>query len=226
MKVLILCGGKGLRIKDSFENTPKPLISIHGKPLLRYIIEIYKKHEINNFILLVGDNGSEFIDFADSYKEANITILQTGKDTPTGGRILRAKKLLNNEPFFLTYGDGVSDIDITSLLSFHLNHKLTASLTAVKPVLPFGLLNIDDQNLITSFDEKPILDQYVNGGFFILNPSIFDILDDNSDFENEILPMLSENRQLCAFLHNGFWKNMDTYKDFKILESISFNKIL
>lgn len=226
MKVLILCGGNGLRIKGNFHNIPKPLIPIHGKPLLSHIIEIYKKHSFNDFVLLIGKNKSKFVEFALSNKDVNITILQTGINTPTGGRILKSKHLIDGKSFFLTYGDGISDVDLTALLAFHNNHKLTATLTAVKPQLPFGLLTINNQDRITSFNEKPILDNFINGGFFVLNSEIFEILDENSDFENEILPILTEKKQLCAFTHNGFWKNMDTYKDYLALEKMSLNKVL
>lgn len=226
MKVLILCGGDGLRIKGNFNDIPKPLIPINGKPLLSYIIELYQKYSFKDFILLVGNNSSKFKNFAESHKNLNINVLETGLKTSTGGRILRAKNLLGNAPFFLTYGDGVSDVDINLLLKFHLKHKLIATLTAVKPQLPFGLLKVDVSNKVNSFEEKPVLEHFVNGGFFVLNKEIFDFLNDDSDFENEILPQLSRSGQLCAFSHSGFWRNMDTYKDYLALEEIPLEKTL
>lgn len=226
MKTLILCGGNGLRIKGIFNDVPKPLIPIQGKPLLSYIIEIYKKYNFNDFILLVGDNLTKFQEFKALHKDVNITVLETGLNTPTGERILKAKDLLDDSPFFLTYGDGISNIDISSLLKFHKSHNLMASLTAVKPQLPYGLLNIDANHLVTSFVEKPTLDQFVNGGFFVINPEVFDLLCENSDFENDVLPLLSKNGQLCAYPHTGFWKSIDTYKDYLALEELSLENSL
>lgn len=226
MTTLILCGGHGLRIKGYFNDVPKPLILVQGKPLLEYIIDGYKKFGVNHFVLLVGKNESLFCDFAKNYSNTNIKIevLQTGRDTPTGGRIKKAENLVQSETFFLTYGDGISNIDFVKQLHFHRQHKKTATLTAVKPQLPFGLLEVDDTFTVRSFTEKPVLEKSVNGGFFILNKKIFSLLNENSDFEQEILPLLAENNQLKAFIHNGFWKNMDTYKDYLLLEDLELKK--
>lgn len=228
MVVLILCGGQGLRIKGHFNETPKPLIKIQGKSLLTYIIDHYKSYGINHFILLVGDNEQEFIEFSkeNSCENTSIEVLQTGVDTNTGGRIKKAEHLLNNiDHFFLTYGDGIANINFEKQLKFHKDHGKIATLTAVKPQLPFGLLKFGLNDSVESFIEKPIIDEYINGGFFVLSKKIFSYLKDDSDFEDEILPQLSDQHQLNAYKHSGVWKNMDTYKDFLFLD-LNINKLL
>jgi glucose-1-phosphate cytidylyltransferase len=228
-KSLVLCGGCGQRMKGNFDNIPKPLILINGKSLLENIINQYVKFGIEEFVLLVGANENLFIDFANNYHNKNIKIhvLQTGKDTPTGGRIKKAKGILSdNEYFYLTYGDGIANVNIAQQLNFHKNHGKTATITAVNPQLPFGLLELDEDNNVTSFVEKPILEKRINGGFFILNKSVFEYLDESSDFEFDILPKLSAENQLKAYMHNGFWKNIDTYKDYLYLETDDYLKDL
>lgn len=221
MPVVILCGGSGLRMKWNFENIPKPLIPLRDKPILEYIIDQYYKFGINEVFLLVGLNEELFIEFANQFpnKHIKIHVIQTGADTPTGARIKRAHAYLKNHTYFyLTYGDGIGDIDLKEELQFHQKHGKLATLTAVRPQLPFGLLKIDSENSIFSFIEKPILEDRINCGFFILNTQIFRHLDENSDFEIDILPQLSNLGELKAYLHNGFWKNIDTYKDYVLIQ--------
>lgn len=227
--LIVLCGGHGLRIRKHFDDLPKPLIVIHNKPLLQYIIDWYVKHGVKKIILLVGNNENLYIEFSNNFQNDNIEILvlQTGLNTNTGGRIKKAESLLENlDSFFISYGDGIANINIEEQWKFHRAHGKIATLTAIKPVLPYGLLNINEHSNVDSFIEKPILNQYINGGYFICNKEVFKYLNENSDFEKEILYQLSQNSQLNAFIHKGFWKSMDTYKDYTELNDFDLEKKL
>lgn len=222
LKVAILCGGQGLRLKGYFDNLPKSLIPLNGKPLLAHIIEKYVQFGINRFVILVGSNQQLFEKFAQQYSTLaeSIEIIQTGENTPTGGRLKIAEKHLNQSPFFLlTYGDGISTIDFKQQIDFHLNHSKCITLTAVHPQLPFGLLQLDEDDTVETFVEKPQLQQRINGGFFVINKSIFNTLSNKSDFEKDVLPDLCIKKEVKAFKHDGFWKNFDTYKDFVEMNS-------
>lgn len=223
-----MCGGHGLRLKGNFGDTPKPLVSLQGKPLLCYIIEHYRRYGVHEFILLVGENEREFQAFARSFSGNGLTIdvLQTGSDTPTGGRIKRVEPILEGEErFFVTYGDGVSDIDIEALLARHRSSGKLVTLTAVRPTLPFGLVRLNEQNLVTSFVEKPVIDEWINAGFFVLERAALEHIQSDSDFENDVLPALSTRRDLVAYTHTGFWRSMDTYKDYLALDKLDLSDI-
>ncbi len=225
--VVILCGGFGLRIRGQFEDVPKPLIPIHGKELLLHIIHRFSEQGFSDFLLLVGNNEDQFVDFAqrNSNEAISISVLQTGSETPTGGRLKKAEHLLENlSSFILTYGDGLANIDFDKLLSFHQNHSRIATLTAVKPTLQYGVLSMDEDGLVNSFIEKPILETYINGGFFVLNNAVFSYLHENSDFETEVLVELSKSKELVAYKYHGFWKSMDTYKDYLSLNELIENR--
>lgn len=217
MKALILCGGQGLRIKGNFGETPKPLVMVKGRPIVAHIIDHYRAFGVTELILLVGDNESEFHKFAGSYAESDCTIrvLQTGSLTPTGGRLFQALSLLgDDEVVFATYGDGISDVDIASLLDTHRASGKKVTLTAVHPMLPFGLLLLNDGNEVVSFREKPIMDQWTNGGFFVIDRSVLEGMNTELDFETQVLPELALEGELGVYCHRGFWKSMDTYKDY------------
>lgn len=219
LRTILLCGGENLRLKGHFD-LPKPLLKIKGKTVLTYIIEHYSFYGIKDFILLVGNNEHLYQEYVQTMPNVNIQVIQTGENTPTGGRLFQVKKLLQGEKtFFLTYGDGISNINIQSLLEYHQKFNKTATLTAVQPHLPYGLLNMGEDNEVHSFQEKPKMKEYINGGFFVLNPNVFDYLTENSDFETETLPKLAKNNELIAFRHHGFWKSLDTYKDYVYLEN-------
>lgn len=223
MKTLILCGGLGLRIKGSFDDVPKPLIAVQGRPLLAFILDGYVASGFRDFVLLVGQGESLFRDFASTEAGAGVSIevLPTGLDTPTGGRLKRALPLLTGEDrVFVTYGDGISNVDFGELLRVHRASGRGATLTAVRPQLPFGLLEVDNDGAVSSFLEKPVMSQYTNGGFFVLEREILAALSDDSDFETGTLPDLARRGELGAYLHPGFWKNMDTYKDYMSLSTI------
>lgn len=239
MKVVILAGGLGTRLGEETGIRPKPMIEIGGKPILWHIMKIYSHYGYNEFVILCGykheyikeyfanyymNTCDVTIDLANNSVEEHknlvepwkVTLLYTGADTQTAGRIKKAQKYLNNERFMLTYGDGIANIDIPALLHSHKQAGTIASLTAVQPEGRFGLLSIENNNIISSFQEKPKNnDGWINGGFFVLEPEIFNYIpdDDFCAFEQEPLRKLVADKQLNAYKHNGFWRPMDMLKD-------------
>lgn len=245
MKVVILAGGYGTRFSEETDLKPKPMIEIGGKPILWHIMKIYSHYGFNDFIICLGYKGyiikeyfmNYFIHMSDlkvnlaqgsfealnSYSENwSVTMVDTGLDTMTGGRIKRIRRYLNNEPFLLTYGDGVADINIRELIKFHESQGKAATITAVQPTGRFGAIDISDNNMVNSFYEKPAGDGgWVNGGFFVLQPEIFDyIAGDETTWEREPLEKLAVENKLAAYKHDGFWKPMDTLRDKRELEAL------
>jgi glucose-1-phosphate cytidylyltransferase len=217
MKAMILCGGQGLRLKGNFGDTPKPLVPVQGMPILSYIIQHYHGYGVSEFLLLVGDNKSCFERFKKQYDRTDIVIdvLQTGSQTPTGGRLMKGLSALKGENrVLMTYGDGLANVDVDALLAKHQDLGKLVTLTAIQPQLPFGMIAFDTNDVVTSFVEKPRMEQFISGGFFVVERAILERLSEDSDFENEILPALAANGDLCAYVHTGFWKSMDTYKDY------------
>ena len=216
MKTVILCGGYGTRLSEETVIKPKPMVKIGNKPILEHIMNIYKYYGYNQFILALGYKSEYIKKFYKNKK--NIELVYTGKDTKTGGRLLRLKNYLKNEKtFMLTYGDGVSNINIKNAVRFHKNHGKIATITAVRPPVRFGELKIS-RNKVKSFKEKPQVGQgWINGGFFIFNNKVLNFIkDDQTMLEKEPLEKLTKTGQLMAFEHKGFWKCMDTMRD-KIL---------
>ncbi len=246
MKVVILAGGLGTRISEESHLVPKPMIEIGEKPILWHIMKYYLSFGYNEFIICCGCKQyviKEF--FADYYlhmsdvtfdfKAENkmivhinntepwkVTLIDTGLNTMTGGRIKRVKDYIGNESFMLTYGDGVADVNIKELIDFHKSHGKIATITAIQPGGRFGMLNIDDNEGINSFKEKPKEDGgWINGGFMVLNPEIIDYIDgDSTPFEKKPLETVASEGQLKAFLHYGFWQCMDTMRDKELLEKL------
>jgi glucose-1-phosphate cytidylyltransferase len=241
MKAVILAGGRGTRLAEETTLKPKPLVEANGRPLIWHIMQNYSRHGISEFIVLSGYKGQQIreyfanfwlhqadltFDLSTSNQEIlkvrglpwKVTVLDTGIDTNTGGRIARLKGLLE-EDFLLTYGDGVSDIDIEGLLSSHRKSNNVATLTAVQPPARFGALNLSG-NQVVSFQEKPEGDgAWVNGGFFALTPKIFDYLGgDNSSLEIDALPKVASDGKLGFYKHSGFWQPVDTIRDLQRLE--------
>ena len=220
MKVVILAGGKGTRISEYTKLIPKPMIKIKKYPLIFHIMKIYAKQGFKDFIIATGYK-SEVIEkfFKKKINDWSVKIVPTGLETMTGGRIKRLKKHLNNERFFLTYGDGISNLNIKKLLNFHLKSKSTVTLTAVRPPARFGAIKIKG-NKVTVFREKSSLDEgWINGGFFVMEKEIFKYLkNDKTYLEREPLSILGKKRKLSAFKHNDFWQCMDTLRDKEILE--------
>ena len=216
MKTVILCGGYGTRLSEETIIKPKPMVKIGDKPILEHIMNIYKYYGYNQFVLALGYKSEYIKKFYKNKK--NIELVYTGKDTKTGGRLLRLKNYLKNEKtFMLTYGDGVSNINIKKAVRFHMNHGKIATITAVRPPVRFGELKIS-RNKVKSFKEKPQVGQgWINGGFFIFNNKVLNFIkDDQTMLEKEPLEKLTKTGQLMAFEHKGFWKCMDTMRD-KIL---------
>ena len=245
MKAVILAGGLGTRISEETSTRPKPMVEIGGKPILWHIMKMYSAHGVNDFIICCGYKGymiKEYFanyflhmsdvtfDMADGnamkvhqqYAEPwKVTLIDTGENSMTGGRLKRITKYLDNEDFCLTYGDGVGDVDLTKLIKFHKSHGKKATVTAVQPAGRFGSLNIQGSS-VQSFIEKPVGDgSKVNGGFFVLSPSVIDLIaGDGTSLEREPLESLSRSNQLQAFSHNGFWQPMDTMRDKQNLEEL------
>tara|TARA_B100000809_G_scaffold93253_1_gene91875 strand:- start:256 stop:969 length:714 start_codon:yes stop_codon:yes gene_type:complete len=227
MKVVILAGGYGTRLAEYTSDIPKPLVKIGNEPILTHIMRFFSSFGFNSFIIAAGYKQKVIFDY---YKDSirlqkefpNLKIVNTGKDTMTGGRILKLKHYFNeNENFFMTYGDGLSDVDLNKLKKFHDSHGKIATVTAVHPPVRFGELEITNDR-VTNFEEKPQAKAgWINGGFFILNYKVFDyIKDDTTMFEKQPMTKLANQGKLMAFKHNGFWKCMDTLRDKIILDKM------
>ncbi|EUJ10051.1 glucose-1-phosphate cytidylyltransferase [Methylophilaceae bacterium 11] len=245
MKAVILAGGLGTRISEETHLKPKPMIEIGGKPILWHIMKLYSAHGINDFIVCCGYKGYVIKEYFANYflhmsdvtfdmvnnnmqvhqrnaEPWRVTLVDTGEDTLTGGRLKRVASYLKDEnAFCFTYGDGVANIDIKAQISFHQNHKKLATVTAVQPPGRYGALNMNGQ-LVTGFTEKPRGDGgWINGGFFILSPKCIDyISNDQTSWEAEPLTNLAKNDELMAFTHSGFWQPMDTLRDKNLLEEL------
>jgi len=244
MKAVILAGGLGTRISEETLVKPKPLIEIGGMPILWHIMKTYSHYGINDFIICCGYKGYMIKEYFANYSlhmsdvtfdlqknEINVhhktvepwkvTLVDTGLGTMTGGRLKKIKNYLDDETFCFTYGDGLSDIKINELINFHKNQKTLATVTAVRPPARFGSMKIE-KNIVTKFQEKPFGDgNWINGGFFVLEPKVIDyIFDDNTSWELEPLEKLSQENQLSAFKHNGFWQPIDTLMERNQLEEM------
>jgi glucose-1-phosphate cytidylyltransferase len=244
MKTVILCGGKGSRLKEETEFKPKPLICVGGKPILWHIMKIYSHYGFNDFILALGYKGemlkdyflrhkqfcqdfclnleSQKIDYLDNQtkEDWNIVFADTGEETLTGGRIHKLKKYLENEDrFMVTYGDGLADIDLKKLLDFHQKTARFATITGGHPSSKYGLIETADDRAIVSFRQKPVLGEYVNIGFMIFEKKIFDYLGEDRMIE-DIFPKIAQDRQIAMYQHEGFFHAMDTYRDYEDLNKM------
>ena len=244
MKAVILAGGLGSRISEETHLKPKPLIEIGDKPILWHIMKIFSSHNVNDFVICCGYKGYQIKEYFANYflhtsdvtfdmknnsmevhhkfaEPWKVTLVDTGLNTMTGGRLKRIKEYVQNERFCFTYGDGVSDVDISKLIEFHKQNKTIATVTAVQPPGRFGTLDITETK-ITNFKEKPAGDgNWINGGFFILEPTVFDYLkDDTTVWEREPLERLAKENQLSAFKHDGFWQPLDTLRDKNYLDEL------
>ena len=246
MKVVILAGGRGTRINEESQFKPKPMIEIGGMPILWHIMKTYSCYGFNEFIICAGYKqeiiknwfNNYFINRSDitfDYTDNNkiiihnnivepwkVTIVDTGLETMTGGRIKRIKKYLDNEPFMVTYGDGVCDVDINKLTNFHRKNKKIATLTAVKQTQDKGALDIAENNSVRSFREKNINDgMLINAGYMVFDPKIFDyIKNDKTVLEKDVLEKLAKEKQLMSYVHNGFWQCMDNIREKELLERL------
>jgi len=229
MKIVILCGGKGTRLSEETIKIPKPMVKIGTKPILIHIMNFYKLYGFNDFILAVGYKQNIIRDYFKKNKNFKmVRVVNTGQNTLTGGRLLRLKKYFNkNENFMLTYGDGVTNLNLKNLIKFHRKNNKIATVTAVKPPVKFGELKIK-KSLVKQFEEKPQSSAgWINGGFFVLNSKIFKyIKNDSTMLEREPLKKLVKLKQLVAYKHSGFWKCMDTLRDKILLNQILKKKKL
>jgi len=228
MKVVILAGGFGTRLSEYTKTIPKPMINIDGKPLLLHIMKFYAKHGFKNFYIALGYRGKIIKKFFNKkFFDWDINLIETGKNTMTGGRLKRLKKYVGNETFMMTYGDGLSNVNLKKLLKFHKKNKKLVTLTAVRPPARFGALKLKGHN-VNYFKEKSQLDEgWINGGFFVMEPKFLKFMkNDNTYLEREPLEQMTKKRQLMAFKHEGFWQCMDTKRDKdklgKILKSKKF----
>jgi len=221
MKVVILAGGLGTRISEYTKTIPKPIIKINNKPILRLIMEHYKKYGFNNFYIALGYKGNVIRKYFENHtvKGCKINLINTGSKTMTGGRLKRLKKYLKSERFMLTYGDGVSNLNLKKLLNFHKKNKKLVTLTAVRPPARFGAIKIKG-NQVNYFKEKSKLDEgWINGGFFVIEPKFLKLIKNDSTFlEKEPLENVAKKNQLMAFKHYDFWQCMDTKRDKENLE--------
>ncbi|MGB7604155.1 MAG: sugar phosphate nucleotidyltransferase [Lutisporaceae bacterium] len=241
--MLILCGGKGLRMKEFTADSPKPMALVDKKPLLWHIMKLFCYYGYNDFILLLGYksevikeyfmdyvwkkssfildniNGTTDIQLLENTEPWRITFLETGEDTMTGGRVKQAEAYIGQDDCFLTYGDGIADIDINKLYEFHKTKGKLATVTGIQKDSQYGFINIDD-DIAASFTEKPKLDGIINGGFFVLSREAFKYIDDNRDciLERQPLNRLVDDRQLAVYQHKGYWAAADTMKDLEVIE--------
>jgi len=245
MKIVILAGGLGTRLSEETVVKPKPMVEIGGQPILWHIMKIYAHYGFNEFVICLGYKGYMIKEYFTNYfyhmsditvdlqrnkveihkNEAEpwkVTLVDTGDDTMTGGRIKRVERYIGDERFMLTYGDGVSDLDIGDLVKHHERNKKLATLTAIRPAGRFGALNISPNGMVNRFIEKPRGDgDYVNGGFFVLEPKVFDYIDgDSTIWEKGPLERLASEGQLSAYRYDGFWAPMDTLRDKQYLENL------
>ena len=221
--VVILCGGRGTRLQEHTRAIPKPLVEIGGRPILWHVMEIYACQGFRRFVLCIGYKGEMIEEFVadNAWPEGTeILCVPTGLDTQTGGRVKLVTEHLPDATFYVTYADGVADIDLARLCAHHDSHGALATMTVVRPELPFGITEIDGEDRINGFSEKPRSEHWINGGFFCFEPGVLDYLEPNSILEREPLEQLAAGGQLRAYRHDGFWDCMDTYKDALLLNDL------
>ena len=245
MKAVILAGGLGTRLREETEYRPKPMVEIGGRPILWHIMKTLSTQGINDFVICLGYKGDYIKDFFMNYEARThditvklgenegivqhakssaenwtVTLANTGLTTMTGGRIHNIKKYVQDGRFLCTYGDGVADIDLKALTAFHASHGKTATVTAVRPTNRFGAMQIDENETVTEFAEKPRAEKWVNGGYFIFEPGIFDYLDAECVLEKAPLENLSKKGELKSYKHEGFWQPMDTFRETQDLNEL------
>ena len=246
LKAVILAGGLGTRLSGETTVKPKPMVEIGGRPILWHIFKIFSAHGVNEFVICLGYKGyiiKEYfanyflhmsdvtIDMSNNQIEVHqnsaepwkVTLVETGEDSMTGARLRNVRSYLGNEDFFFTYGDGVGDVNISKLYEFHKNHGRLATVTATRPPGRYGAVVLDPQGVVDHFEEKPLGDGgWINGGFFVLSPGVFDYIDQSQNviWEKEPMERLSREKQLLAYRHDGFWQPMDTLRDKNHLEEL------
>ena len=246
MKAVILAGGLGTRMREETEFRPKPMVEIGGKPVLWHIMKIYAEAGITDFVICAGYKGEIIKNYFYNYGVSNmdftvklgshdeivyhgnhdefnwtVTVADTGPKTMTGGRIKRIQKYVGDEPFLCTYGDGVADVDIQSLIEQHKSHGKLATMTTTKPLSRFGVVDIEPDGSVKNFREKPKVEDWINIGYFVFQPEVFSLIDgDQTVLEEEPLHKLADQNQISAFAHEGFWQPMDTFRESQLLNEI------
>jgi glucose-1-phosphate cytidylyltransferase len=245
MKVVVLAGGMGTRLREETEFRPKPMVEVGGRPVLWHIMKNCAAQGFVDFVICVGYKGELIKDYFLNYEARNcdftvtlgrnestkyyenhsesdwkVTVVDTGLHTMTGGRVKRASPYLGNEPFMVVYGDGLANVNLKDLSAFHESHGGLATVTTVRQPSRFGILDVNQDHRVVSFKEKPLTDTYVNAGFFIFEPKVIDYLDFNCVLEQEPLQALASNGELFAYRHEGFWQPMDTYRELLMLNEI------
>lgn len=245
MKAVLLAGGLGTRMREETEFRPKPMVEVGGRPVLWHIMKVLSSQGLRDFVVCSGYKGeiiknyflnySAFnqdftvrfgeragVEYHDLHDEAAwaVTVADTGPTTLTGGRVKRIERYVAGERFLCTYGDGIADIDLAALVAFHESHGKLATMTATQPVNRFGILDLDDDGTVRSFREKPQMDSWINIGYFIFEPGVFEYLDDSSALEDQPLAKLAADGQLAAYPHRGFWQPMDTFRESQLLNEL------
>jgi glucose-1-phosphate cytidylyltransferase len=246
MNVVILCGGLGTRLREETEFRPKPLVNVGGRPILWHIMKLYAHHGFRDFVLCLGYRGNMIKEYFLNYEAMNndfticlgrqnhityhgahkeqdyhVTLADTGLETMTGGRVKRVKKYIDDDTFMVTYGDGVADLDIRALVDFHYAHGRLATVTTVRPISRFGILDVGNSGQVLNFREKPQLDGWSSAGFFVFNRRLFDYLSgDDCVLEREPLERLTREGQLMTYRHSGFFFAMDTYREYIYLNEL------
>jgi glucose-1-phosphate cytidylyltransferase len=245
VKAVILAGGLGTRLREETEFRPKPMVAIGGKPILWHIMKIYAHYGVTDFVICIGYRGDVIRDYFVNYEaltndftvhlgrtkeieyhtshlesDWRVTVVDTGADTMTGGRLRRIRHFIDGERFLVTYGDGVADVDLSALLEHHESRQRIATMTTVRPATRFGVVELAPDGTVEHFREKPRTEDYVNAGFFVFEPEVFGYLADDSTLEAEPMAALVKDRQLAAYCHEGFWQPMDTYREFELLNRL------
>ena len=245
MKAIILAGGLGTRLREETEFRPKPMVEVGGRPILWHIMKGLAQHGLTEFVIAAGYKADVIKDYFLNYdalmndftvtlgdrsrleihggheeRDWRVTVAFTGDATLTGGRVLQAARFTDGQPFMVTYGDGLADVDVTDLLAFHRRHGRLATFTTVQPVSRFGVADIDDDGRVRRFREKPQLDGWINVGFFVFEPDVLRFIGDDVMLEDAPLAALAEAGQLMAYRHSGFWQPMDTYREAKLLNDL------
>ena len=244
-KVVILCGGLGTRLREETEYRPKPMVEIGGRPVLWHLMKLFAHHGMTEFVLCAGYRGQMIKDYFLNYEARNsdltvtlgdhesvrfhgthletgweVTVADTGETTQTGGRVKRVERYLDGDTFIVTYGDGLADVDISALLAHHHAHGKLATLTTTRPLSRFGIVDLDDQQVVQRFREKPQADDWVSSGFFVFQREVLDGLDPDCVLERAPLERLAAANELVAYRHDGFWQPMDTYREFLMLNEM------
>lgn len=245
MKAVLLAGGLGTRMREETEFRPKPMVEVGGRPVLWHIMKVLGQQQIRDFVVCTGYRSEMIKSYFSNYAQVNqdftvtlganrsieyhgthdeadwsVTVADTGPTTMTGGRIKRVQKYVDGERFVCTYGDGIADVDIAALLAYHESHGKIATVTTVQPTSRFGVLDLAEDGSVKTFKEKPQVEGWINIGYFVFEPRIFDYLDEDSVLEQEPLHRLAEENQLAAYQHRGFWQPMDTYRESQMLNEM------